>query len=437
MKAIKDISTVASLLFGIIIMTLASSANAMSCPASHPYVCGGNCYVDAAQAASGGCSNGGSSGGSNNGGSNNGGSNNGGSSNSGDQCPVQGRVVSGCRNADTQDWCDTVCVTYIGNGNDGCLNAEGNFVSRACVCSDPENAIESIIDIEYNLGIDIDDNFVANAGYIGAPPAINPGMTFSDALIYFKALLGDVEGQRFGDALNTNGDNWIDRNEASAAKGQDPSQTLTTSFGCGLSTDDVLAYVGLYLGDGAIDKYQGNLDSSVKDAMLQFTRTWQPGTSALGCEYRGGCDGSSGGNNGGSSGGGNNGGGNTGGGSSNSPRVVEAESGQIMGVASIYGDGAASGGQGVAYIYQNGAGFRINNAPAASSITLKYASALSGRISIEVNGSRSTVNFSSTGNWVNNYSNTTLNINVPQGAVVDVVYRNGDTAMNVDTITFN
>jgi len=201
-------------------------------------------------------------------------------------------VVSGRRGEFTQAWCDTVCVTMIGNGT-GCLNRNGIFVSNASICSDPANAKEAMLDIEYNLGVNIDDAFIAASGYQGAVPSLNPRMTTDDVRKYFVALLGQQKGVELTNALNTNGDGWIDRNEASAAKGADPRQILTTGFGCGLSTDDIMAYVGLYMGDGAIDKYAGDLDASVKESMLRFTRSWQPGVSAQACEYRGGCGNSS------------------------------------------------------------------------------------------------------------------------------------------------
>ena len=269
---------------------LSQSVMAM-CPASHPMECGGGCYEDANQAASAGCSAGGSSPGSSSGGNNS--NNNSNNSNSGGSCISNGNpshVVSGRRTEFTQSWCDTNCVTMVANGT-GCLNAAGTFVSNASVCSDPANAREAMIDIEFNLGINIDDNFINQSGYQGAPPSINPGLTVSDARAYFRALLGTQRGDDLTNALNTNGDNWIDRNEASQAKGSDPRQVLNTGFGCGLSTDDVLAYVGLYIGDGAIDKYAGDLDDAVRNNMLRFTRSWQPGTDALDCEYRGGCNG--------------------------------------------------------------------------------------------------------------------------------------------------
>lgn len=294
----------------VALAAFAQFATAQSCPSSHPYVCGGACYVDEAQAAAGGCTDGGNSGG-NSGGNNGGGSNNNGSCQSDDN---PSHVISGRRTEFTQSWCDTNCVTYVGNDT-GCLNAAGTFVSNASICSDPANAREAIIDIEYNLGIEVDDQFQAMSGYQGAPPSINPGMTVADATTYFSALIGNQKGQELVTLLNTNGDGWVDRNEASAAKGSDPRQLLNTGFGCGLSTDDIMAYVGLYIGDGAIDKYAGDLDESVKAAMLEFTRSWQPGVNAQACEYRGGCGNGGGGNTGGgNNGGGDTGGGNTGGG---------------------------------------------------------------------------------------------------------------------------
>ncbi|WP_231758625.1 hypothetical protein [Microbulbifer elongatus] len=285
-----------ALLAAALFLLVGMKAQAESCPASHPLACGGACYTDAAQAASGGCAvDGGSSGSlsssSSSSGASSSGSSSGGSAQTCHSDENPSHVVSGRRAEFTQDWCDTVCVTYVGNGT-GCLNAAGTFVSNASICSDPANAREAIIDIEYNLGIEIDDEFQALAGYQGPVPSINPTMTVADAKTYFSALIGPQKGNELVDLLNTNGDGIVTRNEASMAKGSDPLQLLNTDFGCGLSTDDIMAYVGLYMGDGAIDKYAGDLDESVKASMLEFTRSWQPGVSAQDCEYRGGCDGS-------------------------------------------------------------------------------------------------------------------------------------------------
>ena len=258
-----------------------------ACPSSHPYECGGNCYVDAAQAQSGGCNTGGGNSGGDNSG-NNGGNNNPPSNGSCHSSNNPSHVVSGRRTDLTQPWCDTVCVTYIAN-NTACINATGTVVTNASICSDPAHAKESIIDLEHTLGINIDDNFIAQSGYQGSVPPINPQITANDARKYFVALIGEQKGNELVDILDTNKDGMLNRNEASQAKGSDPRQVLNTGFGCGLSTDDILAYIGLYMGDGAIDKYAGDLDAQVKEAMLKITRSWQPGVNAQACKYRGGC----------------------------------------------------------------------------------------------------------------------------------------------------
>lgn len=117
--------------------------------------------------------------------------------------------------------------------------------------------------------------------------------------------------------------------------------------------------------------------------------------------------------------------------------VVEAESGMILGAASIYLDVAASGGQGVAYIHSPGSGFRIPESPAASGVDIRYASERSGSLSVFVNGGFvGTVEFLSTGSWVGNYGLISFAEEIPAGADFEVVFQNGDTAMNVDFVDF-
>ncbi|MBB3696785.1 hypothetical protein KMW28_22910 [Flammeovirga yaeyamensis] len=230
-----------------------------NCPASHPYEACGQCFEDAVQAFSAGCTE---SGGDTGSGSNEG---------------------SGNFNPN-----NTTCVTPVGNGNDGCLNSDGYFVSRDGVVSDPENARLAILDIEINLGIDIDDEFIDKCGYQGTVPSINPSISAADAKIYFKALIGEQKAQWLIEDLDTNQDGILTRNEASQAKGSDPRQVLRTGFGQenGLATDDILAYIGLYLGDGAIDKYAGDLLPEVQDNLATFTRTWQPDVMNSNGRYR-------------------------------------------------------------------------------------------------------------------------------------------------------
>ncbi len=114
----------------------------------------------------------------------------------------------------------------------------------------------------------------------------------------------------------------------------------------------------------------------------------------------------------------------------------EAEAGTLLGSASVYDDGAASGGQGVAFISTQNAGFRISTSQTdASSFVIRYASELSGSISYRINQVDSgNVSFNSTGAWVGSYNELTVNADVPAGAPIDVFFDAGDTAMNVDYI---
>lgn len=251
----------------------------LNCPSSHPYQACARCWEDAAQAASGGCNQGGNSndGGNNDSGNNDGGINDGGNNNSG-ECAAPNWNPN-----------NTACVQTVANGT-GCLNSDGYFVSLEGVVSNPCNSRLAILDIENNLGIDIDDSFIAECGYQGAPPSINPTILVSDALIYFKALMPHDVAEEFASLLNTNGDAYLTRNEASMAKGSDPLQILNlppeiVGQGGGLATDDILAYIGMYLGDGAVDKYAGDLNDEVKAKLLNITRSWQPGTSGTGARY--------------------------------------------------------------------------------------------------------------------------------------------------------
>ncbi len=116
--------------------------------------------------------------------------------------------------------------------------------------------------------------------------------------------------------------------------------------------------------------------------------------------------------------------------------TLEAESATVFGGAQLYPDSAASGGQGVAYISNNGAGLRIASAPAADTVSITYASEQSGNITLRVNGVDVSVPFTSTGSWVGNYNTVSLNTQVPEGATVELRYQNGNAAMNVDLLDF-
>ena len=115
----------------------------------------------------------------------------------------------------------------------------------------------------------------------------------------------------------------------------------------------------------------------------------------------------------------------------------EAESGRLLGAASLYEDPAASGGQGVAYLSSEGAGFLLESVPAASWVSIRYASELSGALSIWIDGaSAGRVDFQSTGAWVGAYAFLGLPLSVPDGATFEMRFAEGDAAMNVDTVRF-
>ncbi|ANQ48104.2 family 31 carbohydrate-binding protein [Flammeovirga sp. MY04] len=117
--------------------------------------------------------------------------------------------------------------------------------------------------------------------------------------------------------------------------------------------------------------------------------------------------------------------------------MVEAEGAIIVGSASIYEDGAASNGNGVAYISAQGAGFTINSAPASSTVELVYASELSGEISIFVNGiDQGNMQFSSTGAWVGNYQTVSKALDIQEGDSFSVIFQTGDAALNIDKVNF-
>ncbi|MCK8521755.1 T9SS type A sorting domain-containing protein [Aquimarina sp. D1M17] len=116
---------------------------------------------------------------------------------------------------------------------------------------------------------------------------------------------------------------------------------------------------------------------------------------------------------------------------------IEAEAASLSGQAQFYTDGSASGGQGVAYLDQQGNGFTINNAPAATKVELIYASQNSGSISIIVNGQdQGNLNFNSNGAWTGSYITASIDVNISAGASFQVVNQNGDQALNVDYLNF-
>ncbi len=117
--------------------------------------------------------------------------------------------------------------------------------------------------------------------------------------------------------------------------------------------------------------------------------------------------------------------------------TIEAEQADLIGGSSVYDDGAASGGQGVAFLDAVGRGVRFNNVPLSDSLIVNYASQNTGTISVMVNGVDSgDITFDSTGGWGGSYQESRLSVAIPQGATVAIVNNPGDLAMNIDSVTF-
>ncbi len=118
--------------------------------------------------------------------------------------------------------------------------------------------------------------------------------------------------------------------------------------------------------------------------------------------------------------------------------TVESESGVLEGNAEAYDDAGASGGQGVAYVFEIGDGISYTNVQAADSISINYASEnVNGKLSVSVNGADvGDISFGGTGSWGAPYSQASMNVSVPSNSTVRIFFDEGDSAMNMDTITF-
>ncbi len=127
------------------------------------------------------------------------------------------------------------------------------------------------------------------------------------------------------------------------------------------------------------------------------------------------------------------------------PPVVstfEAESGQILGAAQLFDDGAASGGQGIAFINTQDSGFSLATNLSSdldrtiTSISVRYTSELSGNISYRINGTDSgNISFASTGAWVGAYQDAEVSVTEETITSFDIFFDAGDAAMNVDSVT--
>ena len=117
---------------------------------------------------------------------------------------------------------------------------------------------------------------------------------------------------------------------------------------------------------------------------------------------------------------------------------IEAEHATLTGGAQVYDDLAASGGSAVGFISSVGAGIRFDNTPESTSISVAYASEMSGSISVYVNDvDVGAFEFAATGAWVGPYQSRDLTMNLAAGDSLSFQFDDGDTALNVDQITFS
>ena len=118
------------------------------------------------------------------------------------------------------------------------------------------------------------------------------------------------------------------------------------------------------------------------------------------------------------------------------PLTIEAESAVLSGSASVFNDVEASEGQGVAYISQTGASVAFEP-PASSRVDFRYASELSGEISMRVNGNDvGNLAFASTGNWVGQYAVVSADVTIPENSTFELFFDSGDAALNLDYLVF-
>lgn len=117
---------------------------------------------------------------------------------------------------------------------------------------------------------------------------------------------------------------------------------------------------------------------------------------------------------------------------------VEAETFSGHGNAVTYPDSAASGGEGMAYIYQPGDSISLESSPGARRILVRYASALEGILGVYVDGERVyDWEFETTGGWTGSYSIAVLNVAVAPGSTFSLQFDAGDTAANIDYVVFD
>lgn len=115
----------------------------------------------------------------------------------------------------------------------------------------------------------------------------------------------------------------------------------------------------------------------------------------------------------------------------------EAENATLYGATRENNVEGASGKSQVGSINNYGYYAMFTNIPAYSKVTIRYASMISGTISVYLNNDKiKNLSFSSTGNWggEGNYKYVTFDVNIPSNAILRFEFDNGDAAINLDYI---
>jgi len=115
--------------------------------------------------------------------------------------------------------------------------------------------------------------------------------------------------------------------------------------------------------------------------------------------------------------------------------LIEAESGTFTGGAGARNDKAASGGQYVGNMGGVGCSVTFSKVPAASSITLKYATLGDSPFSLYINGQKiQELPLKGNGVWEGKYTSETFNINIPEGATLTLRHDDKNGNINLDCI---
>lgn len=118
--------------------------------------------------------------------------------------------------------------------------------------------------------------------------------------------------------------------------------------------------------------------------------------------------------------------------------IIEAETGVVTGVARVFEDTEASGGEGIAFLSEPGASVTWSSLPAAEAVTVHFASQFDvemGEISANVNGEfQGVMQFEPNGVWTGNYASATYAVSIPQNGSLGIEFIAGNTPLNIDFI---